>query len=250
MEKKKIGLSSSSLHIIAMALMLCDHIWGTLWSNWDVLTIIGRLAFPIFAFLFVEGYFYTSSKKKYLARLIIFGLISEVPFDLMISGSFIYYYHQNVMFELAIGLITLYGLDQMKERPIIERVLLSGGVILLGFVAGTVFASDYFGPGILMIVMFYYTRTEKWWKYIVQILVMYYINFEMFGGLCYQISIYNFTFTIAQQGFAILALPIIWLYNGKKGYSSKWFKYFCYSFYPIHMTVLVAIMLIIMSLNA
>ena len=67
--KLKFEVTSMLLHIMAMVFMLCDHLWGTIVPGNDWLTCIGRLAFPVFAFMIVEGYFHTKNLKKYVGRL-------------------------------------------------------------------------------------------------------------------------------------------------------------------------------------
>ena len=86
--KKRLTIetTSASLHIIAMILMLCDHLWGTIVPGNDWLTCIGRISFPMFAFMIVEGYFHTSNLKNYVKRLLIFALISEIPFNLAMGS--------------------------------------------------------------------------------------------------------------------------------------------------------------------
>ena len=95
-------ISAAMLHIIAMTFMLMDHLWATLLPAQDWLTCVGRLAFPIFAFMAVEGYFHTHSFKKYILRLLLFAVLSEIPFDLMYGGTWFYPVHQNVILTLLI----------------------------------------------------------------------------------------------------------------------------------------------------
>lgn len=93
--------SSCMLHIIAMACMLSDHMWATLFPYVDILTCIGRIAFPIFAFMIVEGFYHTSNFRRYLCRMLIFAVISEVPFDLVSGDSVLYLFHQNVLWTFS-----------------------------------------------------------------------------------------------------------------------------------------------------
>lgn len=69
-------------------------------------------------------------------------------------------------------------------------------------------------------------------------MILYYINVQLLGGLYFEVNIFGVTLEIVQQGLALLALPIISLYNGERGYHKKWWQYFCYAFYPVHMLVL------------
>ena len=101
-------MSGHSLKLIAIVTMLIDHIGLVLFPEVMILRCIGRLSFPIFAFLIVEGFEHTSDFKKYMVRILLFGLMSEIPYNLMISGKFIDFTHQNVFFTFAIGLMMLY----------------------------------------------------------------------------------------------------------------------------------------------
>lgn len=104
-------ISSFTLHIMAMAFMLCDHLWATLLSL-DFLSNIGRLAFPIFAFLCAEGFRRTGDRKRYMLRMLIFALISEIPFNFFYGGAAIYPFHQNVLFTFLLALCLMAGVEK------------------------------------------------------------------------------------------------------------------------------------------
>lgn len=232
-------ITSFVLHILAMAFMLCDHLWATVipWKA-DWMTCLGRLAFPIFAFLAVEGFFHTKNLKRYAGRLLVFALLSEIPFNLMMSGSFFYPFHQNVLwcFLLGLGLMQLNEKAKQTEKWWV-RLLVAAGTILLGMIVGMFSMMDYMHYGVLMVLTFYFFRGHRWWHYAAQLLCMIYIN-RAVGGLSYELTLFGNTLFFPQQCFAVLALVPIWLYNGKQGYHSKWFRYVCYAFYPAHLLLL------------
>ncbi len=238
MKKLKFDISSAGLHILAMGLMLCDHLWATVVPGNDWLTCIGRLAYPIFAFMLVEGYFHTRSLKKYALRLLAFALISEIPFNLMYSSSVVYPFHQNVIWTLLIGLGMIHLNEIAANKKPLIRGLVRAGTVLLGGLLGLITFSDYNAAGVLTILVFYFFRGKHWWCYPGQAACLYYINFEMLKGLVFPVSLFGSTVEIPQQGLAILALIFIWLYRGRKGYSAKWFQQLCYWFYPVHMVLL------------
>lgn len=245
--KSKFSLetSSMSLHIMAMVFMLCDHLWATLVPGNDWLTNIGRLTFPIYAFLLVEGYFHTHNLKKYVKRLLIFAILSEIPFDLVMGSTWFYPIHQNVLwtFLIAIGLIHLNEKAKATGKFWL-RTIAGVGSIILGFLLGLLTMVDYYHAGIWMVLVFYFFRGRKWWNYVGQLVFLYYINVEVLNGFAYEITLFGETHFLVRQGFALFALIPIWLYRGKEGYKSKALQYIYYGFYPIHLLVLALVRMV------
>ena len=158
MKNIKFELTSFHLHIIAMALMLCDHLWVTLVPGNDWLTDIGRIAFPIFAFMTVEGFFHTKDLKKYVKRLLFFALISEIPFNLVVAGSVFYPLHQNVLWTFLIGIGLLWINDQAKDKKAWVRFLVGIGTVFMGFIIGLITFVDYHYAGVMTVLAFYFFR--------------------------------------------------------------------------------------------
>lgn len=245
--KSKFSLetSSMSLHIMAMVFMLCDHLWATLVPGNDWLTNIGRLTFPIYAFLLVEGYFHTHNLKKYVKRLLIFAILSEIPFDLVMGSTWFYPIHQNVLwtFLIAIGLIHLNEKAKATGKFWL-RTIAGVGSIILGFLLGLLTMVDYYHAGIWMVLVFYFFRGRKWWNCVGQLVFLYYINVEVLNGFAYEITLFGETHFLVRQGFALFALIPIWLYRGKEGYKSKALQYIYYGFYPVHLLVLALVRMV------
>lgn len=236
--KLKLETTSFSLHIMAMLFMLCDHLWGTIVTGNDWLTCIGRLTFPIYAFMIVEGYFHTKNLKKYVLRLLLFAVISEIPFNLAMGSSLFFPIHQNVLWSFLISIGFIHWNEKVKEKQLWKRILVGLATICIGYLVGIITFVDYYNAGIFMVLVFYFFRGKKWWCYLGQFICLWYINFEMLGGLSYEIDIFGQTYFIARQGLALLALIPIWLYKGKQGYHSKPLQYFYYAFYPLHLLIL------------
>ena len=233
------SLSGAALHILGMAFMLCDHLWATVVPGNSWLTCIGRLAFPIFAFLTVEGYFHTRSFKGYVRRLLCFALLSEIPFNLMTGGSIINPFRQNVLWTFLLGLGLIRFHHQVRTGGNRAQALFAGFLaLILGFLLGTVTFCDYGGMGVLTVLAFYFLRGEGWLYRLGQLAALAYLNLELLGGLSYEVFLFGQPFLLRQQSFALLALVPIWLYRGRQGYHKPWFSRFCYLFYPAHMLLL------------
>ncbi len=220
-------MSTFYLKLIAIITMLIDHTTVVLIPVDSELhligRIIGRLAFPIFAFLLVEGFYHTKNIKKYLIRLGIFALVSEIPFDLAFYNNFFDFKHQNIFFTLFLGLCTVWLLSlvevKFKNKLVYINILNALITIAFSFIAA-VLRTDYGFMGILIIVAFYLFRGSK---------IMLALALVVISG-----SII--------QGFSVLSMIPIWFYNGKKG---KSLKYFFYAFYPAHILALYLISLVI-----
>lgn len=239
--KKKLSpeVTSAALHIMAMAFMLCDHLWGTVIPGNDWLTCIGRLAFPIFAFMIVEGYFHTKNLKKYLLRLFLFAVISEIPFNLVVGSEVIYPIHQNVLWTFLFSLLLIFWNEKAKASgSLFKEIVVALSSLLSACMIGIFTFVDYSHYGILTVLVFYFLRGRKWWCYAGQLLCLWYINFQMMGGNEYELSLFGKDLFLPRQGFALPALIPIWLYRGKQGHHSKPFQYFCYAFYPLHLLIL------------
>ncbi|MGM9942213.1 MAG: TraX family protein [Bulleidia sp.] len=239
---RKEGISCFALHVFAMACMTCDHAWALLFPQCEWLTWIGRIAFPVFAFLIVQGYKHTSDLKRYMKRMLVFALVSEIPFNLMYGSSVFYPFHQNVLWTFLIALCAMTCMDRIKGK---YSRWISGGlcalITLVSFVLGYGMMSDYFGAGVLTVLVFYFLKGNTWIERIGQLICLAWINLELLGGYYVPVEIAGFQVDIIQQGFALVALIPIWLYRGRQGYHAKWFQYFCYAYYPVHMLVLYGI---------
>lgn len=227
-------INSNLLKILAMIFMLLDHMWATLIPGNQWMTNIGRLAFPIFSFLIVEGFIHTSNFKKYLKRLFIFALISEIPFNLIYTGSFIFPFHQNVLFTLLLGLLCINEIEKIKNNKNLKSIIKGTFKILLFFLISIISFVDYGITGILTIIAFYIFRDFKfaWVGQLISLILLYIVFFK---GQSIVLHIFNFEYYLPLQSIGILSLIPIWLYNGKRGIKSKKLQYIFYWFYPMHM---------------
>ena len=237
---KKIQINALTLHIFAMIFMLLDHSWATIVRGQMWMNYVGRLAFPIFAFMTVEGYFRTKNFKKYMKRLLVLAIISEIPFNLMNSGSVVDPFHQNVIWTFIISLLCIAWINKIRSKTwkLPNVILACSGITILGFLIGTVSLVDYSGTGVLTVLLFYFFRGQKWWNILGQLLGIYFINFVMIKNMDIPFMLFGREFFFPTQGFAIFSLIFIWLYRGKQGPHNKIIQYASYAFYPVHILIL------------
>lgn len=224
------------LKLIALVTMTIDHTANVLGCGkfYWLMRSVGRLAFPIYVFLLVEGYFHTKDIKKYAGRLALMMVLSELPFDLMCAKGFPDLAHQNVMFTLLLGLSGIYLLDhgtKWLESKLADKVklqifstLFCLAVFLSWGILGDLLNVDYGGAGVLLILAFFALREQVLSLFLVSAFIM----FFFFG-------------TVELPGLAAF-LPIS-LYNGKRGPmpGGKIGQWFFYLYYPLHIALLVGL---------
>lgn len=235
----RMEMTSMSLRVMAMVFMLCDHLWATVVPGNDWLTCLGRIAYPIFAFLLVEGYLHTRNLKKYVGRLLISAILSEIPFNLVMGSSFFYPIHQNVIWTFLLGIFLIHLNEKARvSEKLWLRILTAVATVVMGSLLGIIFFVDYYHAGVLTILVFYFFRGRKWWNFLGQAILLAYINIEILSGYSYVISLFGNTYYFVRQSFALLALIPIWLYRGKQGPHNKALQYSYYAFYPVHLLIL------------
>ena len=207
-------IDRSVLKWIAVLTMVIDHVGAILFPDQIWMRVIGRVAFPVYAYCLAEGFRYTSDYRRYLGRLALFAILSEIPFDLAFYGVPFSFAHQNVFFTLTLGLILLWVLERFRE----QLLLCAGAFAVLCFLAQALHM-DYGAGGLVMVFAFYLAQqgTSPWigWGIFV------FINlFGYAGGV---------------QWAAILALLPIGLYSGKAGKKKQRFFYWIY---PLHLLLL------------
>lgn len=206
------------LKLFAMVTMLCDHV-GVILVRGELylpLRIVGRVAFPIFAYFLVQGFLHTSNYSKYLLRIGIFALLSEIPFDIAFQGKLLEFELQNVMFTLFIALVMLYLLQRWEYHSMARVLILLGG----GF-CGWLLRVDYGWFGVVVIGLFYLLRSvPKPYQF-----SMYALLFFSYGGI---------------EGFGVLGILCV-LHYREEGEDIRLPKYLFYVFYPAHLLVLWAV---------
>ncbi len=244
MQKRK-GISGSTLKIIAVIIMLIDHVatvilyrmmvargYQDIMNSADVsvmtewaaenrvlfytqfaMKLIGRIALPIFCFLLVEGFRKTRDIRKYMLRIAAFALISEIPFDLAVSGKVLEFGNQNVYFTLFFGLVFMYACEYFQSKK-------SSGVwmavsLFVTMLLAQLLQTDYGAVGVLVIALMYIYRSSR---------------MKSLTLSCAVLSVMSIS-----EMTAFLAVIPASLYNGKRGLK---LKYFFYVFYPAHLLIL------------
>lgn len=210
-------LSGSALKIIAVVSMVIDHYAYYLMDGntmtYEVMRCFGRIAFPVFAFLVAEGFAHTRNRMRYFLSLMLFAVVSEVPWYLLNGADGTH----NVMFTLALGVVALAAFERLREH----RVLCSCSILLTAWLAAWS-GLDYEWRGVLVIMVFYLLGMVKNTPVTLRRMLQLLFAFPMMMH-------YGIT-------GALLACAVIFLYNGTRGFiHGNVAKYGFYAFYPAHL---------------
>ena len=213
--------SGSVLKIIAIVSMVIDHCAYFLMDNnstlYEAMRCVGRIAFPVFAFLIAEGFAYTHNRKRYFTRLLVFAVISEVSWYLLNGADGTH----NVMFTLALGVVALAVLEKLKENSVLCGI----AILSIAYLA-TWSGVDYEWRGILMILVFNLLRNQN-------------DNLPFpYGRMMQLLCAFPLMMHYGSIG-ALLACMTIFLYDGARGFiKGNVAKYGFYAFYPVHLLLI------------
>lgn len=201
------------LKIIGIITMTIDHSGAILFSDSTIFRIIGRIAFPIFAFLISQSCKFTTNKKRFVLVLLISSIVCDPIYNLAFYNSLVFRFN-NIFYTLLLGSLSIFVID--KDI----KIDLKMGLLLIIFILS--FIVDYGIIGVLSIFLYNkFSNTKK------QLLLISIFN-------CFLYIIFPFSYLKIPVLFSI---PILLSYNYKKGYNNK-YKYLFYIYYPVHLILL------------
>lgn len=219
-------MSSFLLRLTALVCMFVDHAGLALFPHLGIFRCVGRLAFPIYCFLLVQGFIHARSIRRYSIRLLLLALVSEIPFDLLIFGRPGVFAEQNVAFSLLLALCTLQTLRLCKKDPV--QCLL---IVLTLAVCSMALRVSFGWLGIALCLVFYLTQDRP-------------LRMSLYAGG----TLLAYTSTLLFSGVAhswvlvslcsLFALPILLLYSGKPGTRAALLSFLFYAAYPLHLLAL------------
>lgn len=228
-------MNRNVLKIIAVVSMLIDHIGCYLLDNNIVFRVLGRLAFPIFAFFIAEGMRYTRNRKKYILLIFLFACVSQIPYILLKGG-----FKLNTMFTFLISIIIILLIEKLLNKNNIQSavksifLILLIALILLACMICDLFAIiDYSTLGILMVLCFYFFKSPLRHIFAIFLTILMVVKSVIISG---------FAFSTIYQIFGIISILLLFLYNNQKGRLNL--KYLFYVFYPTHFAVIWVLTLI------
>ena len=222
-------MSSFALRLLALFCMAVDHAGLALFPNIGAFRCVGRLAFPLYCFLLTQGFLHTRDLRAYARRLLLFALLSEIPFDLLTFGKAASGVEQNALFSLLLGLLALHGARLMKGRPL--RIAVCSCILCLAAMIARV---SFGWLSIALCLCFYFLRESK-------------PRMALCAGailLIYSLSLHLSGVTrswVLVSLCSLFALAPLLMYSRKRGAYSPVLSFLFYAAYPLHLLALIAI---------
>ena len=218
-------LDGTALKLIAMVSMVFDHVGDNFFPQAVWMRVIGRIALPIFAFCVAEGYCHTRDKGKYLRRMGLFALVSEIPFDLVTAGKVLEFSHQNIMLTFFWAILGLLCYEAVRKK--LRKGGLALGILVLLLFAGTslLLGLDYSFLAVGLIFLYYLLWDKA-------------LELRNGAGMVFHALLRN----KGIYWFGLLGFLFLFLYNGEKGRGLKWLFYL---FYPGHLLLIWGIRLLL-----
>ena len=232
-------MTAFTLKIIALTAMLIDHlciVFPDIFPFW--FRGVGRLAYPIFVFLLAESFRHTKAREKFLMRLLIFAVISEIPYDLALGNDINFIANTNIFYTLFLGGMAVCLYEKFKERRGWQTMAVIAAILPTAILA-EILTVDYGGMGVLFIFAMYVIEPK-----ILRLTALCGFALSQFLPLvvAYNLGIEIPTEYLLMIPFAVATVPLIAMYNGERGLKAKWLFYLAY---PVHLAVLAVIAMII-----
>lgn len=227
-QKTRFGLTNNQLKIIAMITMVIDHVGEMLYPDIIILKIIGRLSFPIFAYMIAEGCYYTRNRIKYLGIISVMGVVFQLIYYCFMGSLYM-----GVLITFSLSIITIYAIDSLiNKNNILRKILALIGILIVLIISIVLpltikeqgYILDYTVLGVFLPVVIYYSK-GKWLKLIVAFIALLLLAIY-YGGIQY---------------YSLISIVLLALYNGQRGKAKL--KYAFYVFYPLHLVIIYAIQL-------
>ena len=222
-------MSAFSLRAAALLCMLVDHTGLALFPAVDAFRCVGRLAFPLYCFLLAQGYLHTRSVRAYARRLLLAALLSEIPFDLLIFGRLSCTVEQNVLFSLLLGLMALYAADTLRAHP--PAAWLAGGLLCLAAMATHV-SFGWLGIALCLCARYAQGSRLRLALGTGALLVLYTLS-QLLSGVERDWALTSL--------WALAAIPLMLLYNGRPGVRAPALTFLFYAAYPLHLAALAVV---------
>ncbi len=279
MIRRPWSFDSFHLKVIALVTMLIDHVGAIIvsyfWPGsvvYALLRIIGRIAFPLFAFMISQGVLHSKKPIRYLIRLAVMGLFIGTAIYWIDANASFPFFSGNIFVDLFIGALAIYALRQKGWLKALVAIPAGIAVALFVFEAPVFLEMEYHLYGFTMTIGFYLAHQFTNWylrrqtgkfgiSYVGLTLTPQYqqqqnlyasiwlLTINLIWYIIYLIDADFVNLSMGAQTYSIMAAFFLYAYSGRRGYNKAWFQYGSYAFYPLHLVILYGILQLVILLS-